>query len=441
MLLLSKAMNSLRIALFFLTAALAFGQSVAPAISGITPANAAPGAQVTISGTNLVGPTAVTFGGVSATTFSYNTAAGTITATVPSTAKSGNVVVTTTDGGASAGFGFMVPLTITLQPVHLVVSAGQAQAFDVSVGGGAAGSIYSYVWKRGTTSVGANNRILYLPAISSADVGDYSVTVSDGASTVTSVSAALRLATPNVWTWRNPTTTGNDLWAVAYGAGRYVAVGRAGTILTSTDGSGWVPQTQFMPTLFTNVVFADSKFVAVGSNGNVLVSTDGLSWISRNVGEVGVLYGAANNGTTWVITGSGGSIYTSADTVTWTRVASANIAPGTLSATLERVIATSNGFMTVSLEGHVLVGNASGTSWNVTQPAPGTRLFDIQQRTVGTVTTTLIAGRSKILRSLNSTDWTEVVPAPSPGTVVDWNRVIATDSGWVALGEITLRLT
>jgi hypothetical protein len=273
------------IALFLLSSLVVVGQTAsAPVIYGISPANAGPGASVVIYGSNL--------SGVAATTFSYNSVAGTISATVPSTAKSGDVVVTTTDGGASAGFGFTVPLTITLQPVHLVVSAGQAQAFDVSVGGGAAGSTYIYVWKRGTSTVGANNRILYLPAISSADVGDYSVTVSDGASTVTSVSVALRLATPNVWTWRNPTTTGNELWAVAYGAGRYVAVGRGGTILTSTDGSAWVPQAQFMPTLFTNVVFADSKFVAVGSNGNVLVSTDGLSWTSRNVGEVGVLYGA-----------------------------------------------------------------------------------------------------------------------------------------------------
>ena len=426
------------IAFFLLSSLLVVGQTAsAPAISGISPANAAPRASVTISGTNLEGVSRVSFGGVSASTYSYDSAAGTIKVTLPATAKSGAVVVTT-PGGTSADFAYTIPLTISTQPAHDVISAEQSKFFFVTVGGGAVGSSYSYQWKRtsgGTTvNVGGNSQGLYLPLVSSADVGDYSVTVSDGTTTVNSISAALRLATEDVWTWRNPTTTGNDLWAVAYGAGRYAAVGRAGTVLTSADGSAWTPVTQLMPTSFTNVVFADSKFVAVGSNGNLVISSDLESGSVRNVGEAVTLYGVARNATTWVITGSSGAIYTSPDAMTWTRVPAANIGDGAFTSTLERVIATSSGFMTVSLGGHVLVGDSNGTSWTVTQPAPGTALYDIQQRTTGGVTTTLVAGASKILRSTNGTSWTEVVPAPSPGTAVDWNRVIATDSGWVALG-------
>ena len=419
--------------LFLLSSLLAFGQ----AVSGISPANAAPRSSVTISGTNLDGVTRVSFGGVSASTFSYDSAAGTIKVTLPTTAKSGAVVVTT-PVGTSADFAYTIPLTISTQPAHDVISAEQSKFFFVTVGGGAVGSTYSYQWKRtaggNTVNVGGNSSGLYLPLVSSADVGDYMVTVSDGTTTVNSISAALRLATEDVWTWRNPTTTGNDLWAVAYGAGRYAAVGRAGTVLTSTDGSAWTPVTQLMPTLFTNVVFADSKFVAVGSNGSLVISSDLESGSVRNVGEAVTLYGVARNATTWVVTGSNGAIYTSADAMTWTRVPAANIGDGAFTSTLERVIATSSGFMTVSLGGHVLVGDSNGTSWTVTQPAGSTALYDIQQRTTGAVTTTLVAGASKILRSTNGTSWTEVVPAPSPGTAVDWNRVIATDSGWVALG-------
>ena len=37
------------------------------------------------------------------------------------------------------------------------------------------------------------------------------------------------------WQWRNPTPQGNDYNGVAYGNGRFVAVGNAGTITTSTD--------------------------------------------------------------------------------------------------------------------------------------------------------------------------------------------------------------
>ncbi|MCE2862588.1 MAG: hypothetical protein LW690_09060, partial [Opitutaceae bacterium] len=200
------------------------------------------------------------------------------------------------------------------------------------------------------------------------------------------------------------------------------------------NGVNWSPYSQQVPALFTNVTFANSKFVALGTNGNVLVSPDGVNGTAHNVGEAVTLYGVARNATTWVVTGSGGAIYTSPDAMNWTRVLSANIGNGAFTSTLQGVIATSTGFMAVSVDGHVLVGNSTGTSWSVSQPAAGTALFDIQQRTAGATTTTILAGASKILRSTDGTNWTATVPPPSPGTAVDWNRVIATDSGWVALG-------
>src|SRR5436190_21096486 len=41
------------------------------------------------------------------------------------------------------------------------------------------------------------------------------------------------------WLWANPAPQGNLLSAVAFGDGLYVAVGRAGTILSSRDGAAW----------------------------------------------------------------------------------------------------------------------------------------------------------------------------------------------------------
>ncbi len=430
-------MNSLRLLLILLVStAFCFGQT--PGITSITPANAAPGTAVTISGSNLSGVSAVSFGGVASTKFSHDSTAGTISATIPTTAKSGAVVVTT-PAGPSSEFSYTIPLTIVTPPTHNVVFAGQALSFSVSVGGGAAGSSYSYTWRRlsggVTTTVGTNSSSLYVPSVGSADVADYSVSVTDGTSTVTSVSAALRLAKPNVWTWRNPTTTGNDLWAVAHGNGRFVAVGRAGTILTSTDGSSWTPQAQQTPALFTNVAYLDSKFVVVGTSGNVLTSADGLTWTGGNVGESVTLYGVARSASIWVLTGSGGAIFTSANGTSWTRVPASAFTGGSFTSTLEGVIATASGFMTVSLGGHVLTGNADGSSWMVTQPAAGTALFDIRQRTEGGVTTTLISGASKILRSTDGTTWTAVtLPTTGLPSSVDWQRIVPTSVGWLVVG-------
>ncbi|MFM1748665.1 MAG: hypothetical protein RLZZ188_2331, partial [Verrucomicrobiota bacterium] len=431
-------MNLLRNLLFLLlSTAFCFGQT--PGITSITPANAAPGTAVTIFGSNLSGVSTVTFGGVASTKFSHDSTAGTISATIPTTAKSGAVVVTT-PAGSSSGFIYSIPLTIVTHPAHNVVSSGQALSFSVSVGGGAAGSTYSYTWRRlsggVTTTVGTNSSSLYIPSVGSADVADYSVSVTDETSTVTSVSAALRLAKPNVWTWRNPTTTGNDLWAVAHGNGRFVAVGRAGTILTSTDGSSWTPQAQQMPALFTNVAYLDSKFVVVGSHGNVLTSADGLTWTGGNVGQSVTLYGVARSASIWVLTGSGGAIFTSANGTSWTRVPASAFTGVSFTSTLEGVIATASGFMTVSLGGHVLTGNADGSSWTVTQPAAGTALFDIRQRTESGVTTTLISGAStKILRSTDGTTWTAVtLPTTGLPSSVDWQRIVPTSAGWLVVG-------
>lgn len=52
-----------------------------------------------------------------------------------------------------------------------------------------------------------------------------------------------RAADPlDTWTWKNPLPTGDNLSAVTYGNGRFVAVGWKGTTLTSVDGIEWVQQ-------------------------------------------------------------------------------------------------------------------------------------------------------------------------------------------------------
>lgn len=84
-----------------------------PTISGFLPIAATTGATITINGTNLTGTTAVSFGGVpagSVTVVSPNQ----ITAVVASGGATGNVVVTTPGGTATAsGFVFMVNSSIT----------------------------------------------------------------------------------------------------------------------------------------------------------------------------------------------------------------------------------------------------------------------------------------------------------------------------------------
>lgn len=87
------------------------------------------------------------------------------------------------------------------------------------------------------------------------------------------------------WNWRNPTPQGNDYQDVAYGAGRFVAVGRSGTITTSTDGTTWTAAASDLNHGLSTIAYGNGRFVAKGylaGTTGLLVSDDGLSWTVPN---------------------------------------------------------------------------------------------------------------------------------------------------------------
>ncbi|WP_435848491.1 IPT/TIG domain-containing protein [Streptomyces javensis] len=107
----------------------AFGYAAAPTLTAISPATgpAAGGTAVTLTGTNLLGATAVRFGAVNATSFTVVSATQ-ITAVAP--LGSGTVQVTvTTPGGTSNG----VSYTYVAVPVPVLTSVSPGQG---PVGGG-----------------------------------------------------------------------------------------------------------------------------------------------------------------------------------------------------------------------------------------------------------------------------------------------------------------
>jgi hypothetical protein len=86
-------------------------------------------------------------------------------------------------------------------------------------------------------------------------------------------------------TWvQNQTGSTEDLNDVAYGAGVFVAVGALGRIMTSPDGLAWQSPPSYFFGNLTSVLYAKGTFLAVGSDSSVgLVSTDGLNWRSTDL--------------------------------------------------------------------------------------------------------------------------------------------------------------
>jgi|GEM_PF-4165068 len=106
--------------------------------------------------------------------------------------------------------------------------------------------------------------------------------------------------------WKNQgVSPGKKLWAVEYGASRFVVVGEGGIVLYSPIGNGldWitVPVASRQSTYTLRALtYNNRQFLAVGAGGTVSRSTDGTSWITASPAQgipadvvlKGVTYGA-----------------------------------------------------------------------------------------------------------------------------------------------------
>jgi len=107
------------------------------------------------------------------------------------------------------------------------------------------------------------------------------------------------------WTQRNlDTLVMTTLQDVAWGGGRYVAVGYGGAA-TSTDGISWQPTGSGQMVSDTVIAWSGQRFLTCGTI-YCLSSTDGLQWQGGAPlpGLGSTAYGLAWNGSRWVAVGS-----------------------------------------------------------------------------------------------------------------------------------------
>jgi hypothetical protein len=114
-----------------------------------------------------------------------------------------------------------------------------------------------------------------------------------------------------------PSGTTNTLRSVAYGNGMYVVTGDAGTILTSTNGTDWLPAASGITNALFEVCYATNTFVAVGSAGAILTSTNGALWSAQSVGAAYQLNAVTYSDFGFVAVGGPGAIFTSTNGTDW----------------------------------------------------------------------------------------------------------------------------
>jgi hypothetical protein len=126
--------------------------------------------------------------------------------------------------------------------------------------------------------------------------------------------------------WPNGNLTGAGITALAFGNGRFVAVGPSWQYMaTSSDGRTWKGGLRTLGSDgFTDIAFGNGMFMAVGYTstreyGLVLVSSDGTTWTgaSRDIYRYGPLVRVDFDGTYFVVTRKDGTLMHTSDGQTW----------------------------------------------------------------------------------------------------------------------------
>lgn len=226
------------------------------------------------------------------------------------------------------------------------VAYGTAGWVAVGDNGTSVAALDGVTWEVKPTGVTAN-----LNGIFTSPLGGYVATGANGTILLGSVSA--------VWTVATATGTTNDLYAATLGNNRYVVAGAAGTILTSTDASTWTVTPSGTTSDLRGLAYAgittttdgvstlNHHFVAVGKGGTVLHSSDGLAWTTVAPFTAGDLNAVVYGGQ-FVAVGAAGGIFTSPDGLAWTARNSGTTAD------LTAVTRTQTGYTAVGTAGTIV---------------------------------------------------------------------------------------
>lgn len=109
----------------------------------------------------------------------------------------------------------------------------------------------------------------------------------------------------------------NDWNAVAYGNGKYVAVGQSGYIAYSSDGINWSIPKQIGQSTWKNIMFENGIFLSISNSNLISLSTDGINWTTPT--SIGITINGVGHGNgTFAVIGYNGNILVSTNGTTWT---------------------------------------------------------------------------------------------------------------------------
>jgi len=250
--------------------------------------------------------------------------------------------------------------------------------------------------------------------------GNITAVASNGTSLYVAVAQSGLLATsPDgiTWTQRTSGFGSDDILEVAYGDGYWVIVGQSGKIATSTDGITWTLRTSGTTQDLRAVAFGNGLFVAHEGGGSYrffTASDPTTTWTARTSTFSSALFGRnavyyCPYRAIWVAgcdSGTSGALAYSTNGTTWTAASSAFAVSG-LNNTFCSIPSAIANFTTTSVIPSAMDTQSSttGTSW--TNRTPSFSNDSPQCMSVDDLGTLVLLGFSVgIQTSTNGTSWT-----------------------------------
>lgn len=216
------------------------------------------------------------------------------------------------------------------------------------------------------------------------------------------------------WTPVTPLITGRDLFCVTHDNDQWIAGGREGIIIRSSDGETWTvarPGVQYSMPLIYSITYGDTQFVAVGGGGTIFSSNnDGSVWTDRSnyvVGGVSYLMSIAyGNGVYLTHASHSNTMYTSSDCITWVNPTIWG-PPTAGQAEINSIIFVGSQFVAIGgqygNDSSLVMTSPDGTTWTRQSSGTNTDLYEIQY---GDSQFVAWGGDSLVITSPDAVYWT-----------------------------------
>ena len=221
--------------------------------------------------------------------------------------------------------------------------------------------------------------------------------------------------------WTARTLPSNSLWtSVAYGNGRFVAVGHHSVAATSPDGINWTAVSLPGDRYWSSLTYGNGTFVAVAYGNVAATSPDGVVWTERVLSSNQNWYGVTSGNGVFVAVATYSAVTaTSSDGIDWVA--------GTLAASTHLTAVTyGNGVFVAVAGGNQTAVSPDGISWTSgTLPASA----GWSSVTYGNGVFVALDGNNYAATSTDGINW-ELSPLPRMGS---WKAVTYGNGVFVAL--------